>query len=209
MKIVVATTNRGKVAELQRILGDSPTLAGAQLLTLADAGLADFDYEETADTFEGNAVGKAIAASKAANLPAIADDSGLCVDALGGEPGVYSARWAGEGLDDAERNRRLLARLDGVPEPERTARFVCAMAYAEPDGKILFAEGTCEGIITSSSLGDGGFGYDPIFYMPILKRTFAELPSVEKNMVSHRRAAINKLLARLAEVPGIRSKSVV
>jgi XTP/dITP diphosphohydrolase len=209
MKIVMATTNRGKVKELEAILTHDPAFEGVEILTLTEAGLPDFDYEETADTFEGNAVGKAVAAAQAANLPAIADDSGLCVDALDGEPGVYSARWAGESATDVDRNRLLLDRLAGVPEERRTARFVCVMAFAMPDGKIVSAEGTCDGIITSESKGNGGFGYDPVFYVPNFGRTFAELAPVEKNMVSHRRAAINNLAPRLYDILASKLESVV
>jgi len=200
MKIVMATTNRGKVQELEAILTQEPAFANVEILTVADAGIPGFDYEETADTFEGNALGKAVAAAQAANLPAIADDSGLCVDALGGEPGTYSARWAGESASDDDRNRLLLERLKDVPEDRRAAQFVSVMAFAMPDGKNVSARGTCDGIITSESLGDGGFGYDPIFYVPNLGRTFAELSAVEKNMVSHRRAAINNLVPCLYEI---------
>ena len=209
MKIVMATTNRGKVKELEAILTHDPAFADVEILTLADAGIPGFDYEETADTFEGNAVGKAVAAAQAANLPAVADDSGLCVDSLGGEPGVYSARWAGESATEAERNRLLLERLSGVPEADRTARFVCVMAIATPDGKLAAAEGTCDGIITSESKGNSGFGYDPVFYVPNLGRTFAELSPVEKNMVSHRRAAINNLAPRLYDILASKPESVV
>ena len=201
MKILVATTNRGKVAELDAILTRVPFFAGAQLLTLADAGLPDFDYEETADTFAGNAIGKALAASKAANLPAIADDSGLCVDALNGEPGVYSARWAGEGVSDADRNQLLLERLRGVEDERRTARFVCVMAFALPDGKYFSAEGTCSGSIASESKGISGFGYDSVFYVHELGRTFGQLTSVEKNSMSHRRRAIENLANLLSDIP--------
>jgi XTP/dITP diphosphohydrolase len=197
MRIVAATTNRGKVKEIQAILAEDPHLAGIEVITLADAGIGDFDYEETSDTFAGNALGKALAAAQAANLPAIADDSGLCVDALGGEPGVRSARWAGESATDEVRNRRLLQRLEGVPEELRTARFVCAAVFALPNGKNAAAEGTCEGIITSESKGTDGFGYDPIFFVPKLGRTFAELSSEEKNRVSHRRVALADIAARL------------
>jgi len=209
MKIVMATTNRGKVKELEAILTQDPAFADVEILTLTEAGLPNFEYEETADTFEGNAIGKAIAAAQAANLLAIADDSGLCVDALGGQPGIYSARWAGESATEADRNRLLLERLAGVPEAERTARFVCVMALATPSGKIVAAEGTCHGIITSESKGNTGFGYDPVFYVPNLGRTFAELAPVEKNMVSHRRAAINNLAPRLYDVLASKPESVV
>jgi len=209
MKIVMATTNRGKVKELEAILTQDPAFATVEVLTLADAGIPDFDYEETADTFEGNAVGKAVAAAQAANLPAIADDSGLCVDALGGEPGVYSARWAGESATEADRNRLLLERLKDVPEEKRTARFVSVMAFSMPGSKIVSAEGTCEGIITSESKGHSGFGYDPVFYVPNLGRTFAELSPVEKNMVSHRRAAINNLVPCLYDILASKLESVV
>lgn len=195
----MATSNRGKVKEVEAILALDPRFDDIDVLTLAEAGAADFEYDETADTFADNAVGKAVAAASRTGLAAIADDSGLCVDALGGEPGVYSARWAGESATDDERNRRLLDRLIGVPEAQRTARFVSVMAIALPSGKNYFAEGTCEGRITSESRGNGGFGYDPIFFSPEFSRTFAELTAAEKNAISHRGAAISKLAAGLAD----------
>lgn len=198
MQLVAATTNRGKAEEIGAILAAEPNLAGIQVVTLADAGLADFEYEETGQTFVENAVGKALAASKASGLPAIADDSGLCVDALGGEPGVRSARWAGESASDSDRNRLLLERLKDVPEIGRSARFVCAVGIAWPDGEYFSAEGTCLGRIASESKGTGGFGYDPIFFLPDIARTFAELAPEEKNKVSHRRRALTQAMAYLS-----------
>jgi len=186
----VATTNAGKVREIVAILTEVPELSDIELLTLAEAGVPDFAYEETGATFAENAVGKAIAAATATGLPAIADDSGLCVDALGGAPGVHSARWAGEDATDDDRNAKLLEALEGVPESRRTARFVCAMAVALPSGKYRIAEGTCQGRISVSLKGASGFGYDPVFVVPALGRTLAELDANAKNAVSHRRAAL-------------------
>ncbi|MDY6911459.1 MAG: RdgB/HAM1 family non-canonical purine NTP pyrophosphatase, partial [Chloroflexota bacterium] len=140
---------------------------------------------------------KAVAFTKASNLVALADDSGLEVEALGGEPGVYSARYAGVGVSDSERNAYLLAKLSGVPWEKRQARFRCVIAIADPDGNLKFCEGECPGIITFESSGEGGFGYDPIFYLPEFSKTMAELTLEEKNRVSHRGKAARKVLEYL------------
>ena len=195
MKIVIATTNAGKVREIAAIL-EEVCDPSTSFLGLIDAGLSDFDYKETGVTFAENAVGKAIAAAQAAGMPAIADDSGLCVDALEGAPGIRSARWAGDLANDSDRNRALLELMDGIPIEKRAARFVCAAALAIPDGTHAVAEGLCEGFISLNPRGQNGFGYDPIFYIKEYDRSMAELDLEIKNKISHRR----KALCHLAEL---------
>ena len=152
---------------------------------------------ETGATFAENARLKAAALSKATGIPALADDSGLCVDALNGEPGLHSARWAGEDATDADRNARLLARLDGVAAERRTAQYVCVVSLAMPDGSSAEAEGACGGVILETPRGQGGFGYDPLFLLPEFGRTMAELTAAEKNRVSHRAKALEALERRI------------
>jgi XTP/dITP diphosphohydrolase len=202
-EIVVATNNRGKLKEFREIMG------GLGLLdTVALRSLSDFpDYPETiesGETFEENALIKARAAATSLAMIAVADDSGIEVDALGGEPGVKSARWAGEEATDARNNELLLARLKNVPPERRVARFVATIALVFPDGRQRVVRGECEGLITESPRGTGGFGYDPIFYYPPLDKTLAEMTEAEKNRVSHRRRAIEKLCDVLGELLGPR-----
>lgn len=147
---------------------------------------------EDGDTFQANAIKKAVAAAEFTGELALADDSGLEVDALNGAPGVYSARFAGEPKDDAANNRKLLELLQDVPEEKRTARFRCVIAIAEPKGKVHTADGACPGIILRDLKGVGGFGYDPLFYVPAYKQTFAEIDLKEKNSISHRGKALQK-----------------
>ena len=181
-RLLVATHNKGKVGEYADILGDG----GIDWLTLDDVGITH-DVEETGATFRDNAILKAEAYARQSGLLTLADDSGLEVDALGGRPGVLTARFGGPGLSAAERYRLLLAHLDGVPAPQRTARFRCVIALAAPDGTILgTAEGGCEGEIALEPRGEGGFGYDPVFYMADLGQTMAQLPATEKHRRSHR-----------------------
>lgn len=184
-RVVLATTNRGKVAELRRILDG----LDIDLVDAREAGLAEVD--ETAATFTGNARLKARAAVAATGLPAVADDSGLVVDALGGEPGVRSARYAGPGHDDAANVALLLDRLAGVAD--RGARFVCAAVLAAPGGREWTATGTLEGVIATAPRGTGGFGYDPVFVPEGGDRTAAELAPEEKDAVSHRGRALRAL----------------
>lgn len=198
--LMLATGSSGKVAELSALLALHPVLAGISLLTPRDWPHPLPDVEETGATFEENALLKARALAGATGLPALADDSGLCVDALGGAPGVYSARWAGPDADDARRNEKLLARLAGVPSPQRAARFICAVALALPDGAAHTAEGACEGEILEAPRGEGGFGYDPLFLLPDLGCTMAELTSDRKNARSHRARAVAGLALRLARL---------
>lgn len=191
--LLVATTNAGKVREL------AASLTGYTLKSLRDfPGLPE--VEEDADTFEGNALKKALAYAKATSLPALADDSGLCVDALDGRPGVLSARYA-EG-DDAARVAKLLGELRGVEDAARGAAFVCALALAFPDGRSHLELGRCEGRITHAPRGEGGFGYDPVFLVPELDRTYAELSREEKHARSHRGRALALLLPKLPVLLG-------
>jgi XTP/dITP diphosphohydrolase len=200
MRIVVATQNRGKLRELVELLAQ-PRL---ELLTLEDVGLAELDVEETGDTFEANARLKAEAAARLAKLPALADDSGLEVDALGGRPGVWSKRYAGPAASDADNNRKLLAELAGLEPARRGARFRCVLVLAvpEPDGvgarSVLTADGACEGVIATEIRGQGGFGYDPVFVPEGWgESTLGQAAPGEKNRSSHRAAAIRALRPRL------------
>jgi XTP/dITP diphosphohydrolase len=189
--VVLATRNRGKLKEIVRLLGES--IARARLVTIDEiAPTARLD--EDGDTFEANALQKARQAAAATGLPAIADDSGLEVDALGGAPGVYSARYAGEPSDDARNNQKLLDALGDVPVDKRSARFRCVAAYVDPARGIeLVRNGSCEGRVLTAPRGTLGFGYDPLFLVPGLGKTMAELPIDEKNQLSHRAAAFRAL----------------
>ena len=194
-KLMLATSNPGKVREFQALLEQWESLHGVTLLTPRDWPTALPDVAETGTTFAENARLKAVALAKATGLPALADDSGLCVDALGGQPGLFSARWAGAEASDADRNALLLSRLAGVPKEQRTARYLCAVSLALPGGESVEARGACEGVILDTPQGTNGFGYDPLFLLPGLSRTMAALTASEKNGISHRAAA----LAALAE----------
>lgn len=191
MDFLIATHNNKKRDELQRIL--SPL--GITVLTADEAGVDLTDVKETGTTFEENALLKARSGAKESNMPCIADDSGLCVDALDGAPGVYSARFAGEHGNDPKNNQKLLDLLKDVPQERRTARFVSAVACVFPDGRELTVRGTCEGLIGYAPKGENGFGYDPLFYRG--ERTFAELSAAEKDAVSHRGNALRSLAAEL------------
>ena len=171
MKVIIATGNRHKVAELSELFAPYNN-KGYEFVSMRDAGFTG-DIVEDADTFEGNALIKARTVCEATGCIAIADDSGLCVDALDGKPGVFSARYAGELADDGRNNAKLLAELRDVPEEKRTARFCCVIAAALPDGKTVVAQGECEGRIGFEKKGDGDFGYDPLFYYPPFDKTFA------------------------------------
>lgn len=190
-KFVLATHNPGKLAEMKEILSG----LGVEVLSPAEAGV-EVDVEETGTTFTENAMLKAKAICAAAGLPAIADDSGLCVDALNGGPGVYSARYGGEGLDDRKRCLLLLRNLRG--QGTRAAHFSCAVACAFPNGDTLTAEGRCDGAIAFAPIGDGGFGYDPVFLVPERGKTFGQLSAEEKSAISHR----GKALAAFSEELG-------
>lgn len=185
-KLLIATHNRGKKAEYAQIMQD----LDLELVTLADAGV-DLVVEETGSTYAENALLKARGYAAATGLLTLADDSGLEVDALNGEPGVHSARYGGEDATDEDRYRLLLRRLEGVPEVRRTARFRCVIALVWPDGAEELVEGVCEGRIATAPAGEHGFGYDPVFYVSEYGRTMAELPPEVKNRISHRgRAAM-------------------
>lgn len=186
MKLLIATHNRGKLREYGEILDGLPF----ELVTLDDAGITH-DVEETGATFEENARLKALTYARQSGLLALADDSGLEVDALGGEPGIYSKRYAGEGKSDAERNAYLLEKMRDVPQPNRTARFRCVIVIADADGQTWTSEGTCEGEIAFAPRGANGFGYDPIFIVSGSEKHLAEFSAEEKNKISHRgRAAV-------------------
>lgn len=187
MTFVIATHNAKKLKELKRILEP----LGFDAVIREDLP----EVEETGTTFAENALLKAESACKVTGMPAIADDSGLVVDALGGAPGIYSARYAGEGATDRQRYEKLLEELREVPTEQRTARFISAVCCVFPDGKILTAEGACEGIIAFGPKGEGGFGYDPIFLVG--ERSYAEMTAEEKDSISHRGRALAKLAQEL------------
>ena len=191
MKFVLATHNPGKLREMSAILGE----LGVEVVSPADVGIT-VDVEETGTTFAENAMLKAKAICAAAGLPAIADDSGLCVDALNGAPGVYSARYGGEGLDDTGRYRLLLENMRG--QTTRKAHFACAIACAFPNGDELTAQGQCDGAIAFAPMGEGGFGYDPVFLVPEKGKTFGQLTAEEKSAISHRGKALRDFSEKLA-----------
>ncbi len=190
VKLVLATNNKNKVIEINDLVKD----LNIEVLGIKDL-IKDFDVEENGKTFMENARIKAAAAAKASECIAFGDDSGLAVDALNGAPGIYSSRYE---ATDEKRINRVLNELKNVPPEKRTARFVCAIALAAPDGKILFeCEGKCEGIIAEKPKGNKGFGYDPIFYINEKNATMAELSLEDKNTVSHRSKAMKMLIDRL------------
>jgi len=188
MQIVLATRNRGKIREIKYILSDLP---------IEIKSLLDFpnipEIEEKGNTFEENALIKAKTVAKLTGLPALADDSGLAVDCLNGAPGVYSARYAGEGADDKKNNEKLLRELEGIPLERRGAAFVCVIALCIPKGNCYIEKGKCKGVISLSPRGSYGFGYDPIFFLPDYGKTMAELPLEVKNQISHRYKALKKI----------------
>jgi XTP/dITP diphosphohydrolase len=198
VRLLIATHNRGKLREFAQIFADLPL----SLVTLDDAGI-NWDVEETGETFEANARLKAEAYCVATNMPTLAEDSGLEVFALNGEPGVYSARYGGGGLNDVQRYSRLLERMRDIPASRRQAQFRSVIALAAPGQPVRTAEGACPGEIAFGPRGEGGFGYDPVFFMPEFGRTMAELTMEEKNRVSHRAraaaAAHDHLEAMLAD----------
>ena len=183
MKAVLASHNQKKMAEMRAILSE----LGIEVLSQADVGV-DMEPEETGTTFEENARIKAKAVMEATGLPAIADDSGLVVEALNGEPGVYSARYGGEGLDDTGRWQLLLKNMEG--KEDRACKFVSVICCAFPDGSQLMARGECHGVVAQGPKGEGGFGYDPVFWLPDLGKSMAELAPEEKNKISHRGNAL-------------------
>ena len=189
-QIVAATNNPGKLAEFRAILAP----LGIDVISMREAGIHS-EPEETGSNFEENARIKARAASQAANMPALADDSGLCVDALDGMPGIHTARFGGA-IPQAEKNALLLSKLAGVPTEKRTARFISAVCLAEPSGRCTEALGVCEGFLLTQPDGTGGFGYDPIF-ADLQGRSFGMLPAEEKNRISHRARALTALAEKV------------
>ena len=190
-KFVLATHNPGKLKEMSAILAE----LGIQVVGPDELGI-DVEVEETGTTFAENAMLKAQAICAASGLPAISDDSGLCVDALNGGPGVYSARYGGEGLDDRGRTMLLLENMRG--QTTRAAHFACAICCVFPSGDTLTAEGRCEGAIAFAPMGEGGFGYDPVFLVPEKAKTFSQLTAEEKNAISHRGKALRAFSEKLA-----------
>ena len=195
MKFVLASHNRGKLKEMQEILAE----LGVEVALQSDVGL-DLEPEENGSTFAENAAIKAKAVMEASGLPAIADDSGLCVDALNGAPGIYSARFSGVHGDDKANNRVLLQKMQGVED--RSAHFTCAMVLVRPDGSVVRAEGRMDGVIAHEEAGIYGFGYDSLFYLPERGCTNAQLLPEEKNAVSHRAKASEKMRQIMAEISG-------
>ena len=194
MQFIIATGNAHKLLELERILAP----LGIDAVSTKAKGISLDDVEETGTTFEENAYLKAKAACDKTGLPAVADDSGLCVDALNGEPGVYSARYAGEDATDEQRYQKLLENLKDVPAEKRTARFVSAVCCGWPGGETLTVRGECEGAIGFCPLGENGFGYDPVFMVG--EKSFAQLSAEEKDAISHRGRALVKLQQALKEM---------
>ncbi len=196
-KLLLATNNPGKVRELRKLLADVPF----ELVTPAELGI-ELDVAESGETLEENARLKAMAFARAGGVLALADDSGLEVDALGGEPGVRSARYAGDNATDSRRVEYLLARLQSVPWAKRTAHFRCVIAIANPNEVLGLCPGELRGFITFEPRGGQGFGYDPVFYLPQFDKTLAELPPEVKNQVSHRAAAARRAREFLASLAG-------
>ena len=190
MKLVVASRNEHKLAEIRTIL----THLGVEVCSEEEAGVT-LEVEETGTTFEENSMLKAKAVMEATGLAAMADDSGLCVDCLNGAPGVYTARYGGPGLSDAQRYRLLLENMRG--QTPRTAKFVTVITCCFPNGDVIVARGECPGTITYAPIGKGGFGYDPVFFVPHLKKTFAQLTPEEKNAISHRGRALRDFAEKL------------
>lgn len=194
--MVAASNNANKIEEFRRVLGP----LDFDVVSPAELGI-DVDVEETGDSFAVNALLKARSFNAATGLVALADDSGLVVDALGGAPGVYSARYGGDGLTDEERCRLVIEALRDVPMERRTARFIVAIAVCSPSGRTITVDGSVEGLIEPDTRGSNGFGYDPIFYYPPAGRTFGEMSPDEKDRVSHRAVALRRLASALSD-PG-------
>lgn len=191
MELLIASSNEGKIREIRQIM------KGYKVLSLKDVGI-DADVEETGTSFEENAIIKAREICRLSGMPSIADDSGLCVDYLNGAPGIYTARFAGEDKDDEANIQKLLGLLEGADN--RRASFVSAAAVCFPDGTETVVRGECEGIIADKKYGNGGFGYDPVFFTEVYGRTFGELSDDEKNAISHRKIAFEKLKTELDKI---------
>lgn len=185
-ELIIATKNHGKVNEFQKLLQDE----NLQIKSLLDFKDKRFDVEETGNTFKENARLKAEEISKTLKKPVLADDSGLVIDILNGEPGIYSARYAGEPTDDIRNYEKVLEKMKSVPKEERTAHFICVLALAIPGQNTIFKKGICQGEITTKPVGNSGFGYDPIFVPLGFDKTMAQLSPNEKNQISHRYRAI-------------------
>lgn len=190
---ILASNNKHKLVELKRILEP----LGINVVTARDMNIALDDVEETGTTFAENALIKAKAASLRTGLPALSDDSGLCVDALNGRPGIYSARYAGENATDADKINKLLSEMDSVKSEQRTAHFACSICCYFPDENIIEATGICSGTIGFKPVGEGGFGYDPVFMVG--EKSFAQLTSEEKDKISHRGNALRNLKEKLTD----------
>ena len=196
-KLLLATYNKGKIREFRSLLSGIPY----EILSLSDCGITQ-EVEENGETYEQNAILKATSMASISCLLSLADDSGLEVDALGGEPGIRSARYAGANKTDADRIAFLLEKLKGSPDIHRTAQFRCVIAIAVPNGKVELFSGTCPGIITTEPRGTNGHGYDPVFFIPELGKTMAQLTMPEKNKVSHRARAAMKAKEYLINLAG-------
>lgn len=191
-KIIIATTNEGKMKEFRALLAHKDV----EIVSMKEARI-NIDIDENGTTFEENAAIKAKTVCEHSGCLCLSDDSGLVIDYLGGEPGIYSARYLGHDTPYEEKNKIIIERLKGVPTEQRSARFVCAVAAAFPDGRVLTVKDTMEGYIAEAPAGKGGFGYDPIFFFPPAGMTSAELTAEEKNAVSHRGKALRKMVALL------------
>lgn len=195
MKVVLASKNKHKLVEISQITEKF----GIELVLQSELGV-DIDVQETGSTFEENSLLKAEAVMKATGLPALADDSGIAVDALNGEPGIYSARYGfDESLDDRGRVQLLLKNTQNVPDNQRQAQFVCVITLITPDGQTIQARGEIHGFLTREPSGEGGFGYDPIFYYPPFGKTLAEVSAEQKNQVSHRANALKLFYEKMKE----------
>lgn len=188
-KIIIATKNKGKMKDFKSLFEP----LGIEVISLLDLTEPIDDIPETGVTFEENAAIKAEAIADKYKIPVIADDSGIEIDALNGAPGVYSARYAGEDKDDKANLEKVLLEMRGISEPERSGRFVCVLALAQPGKQTIFTRGECEGTIGEQAIGKNGFGYDPIFYPIGSTKTMAEMTPEEKNLISHRRKALDKM----------------
>ena len=189
MKLVIATNNKNKIREIRDKFAD---IVGLELIPLNDFP-GPPEVIEDGNSFRENAYKKALETANYTGYPSMADDSGLAVDALNGRPGIFSARYGGESATDTDRNRMILEEMRGISASERNARFICVIAIVFTDGRSFFAERTCEGVIAETMKGEHGFGYDPIFHLPELGKTMAELPLHEKNRISHRAKALEAM----------------
>lgn len=193
-KLVIATKNKGKIAEIKKVLQNFPL----EVLSMGDMGI-NADVVEDGATFEENSLKKAVEICKLSGTVVMADDSGIEVDFLDGAPGIYSARFGGPEATDCDRNEKLLNMLKDVPLEKRGARFVCAIAVAFPDGRSFVVRDTCEGFVDFTCKGENGFGYDPLFYIPEFNKTMAELSNDIKNKISHRAKALEKMAAEIGD----------